>query len=103
MPACAIESIGIDKAVPYSTAETFATPGVDRRTPVKYLLAEEVYSGMVKLLVKFNVGGKLIEYHGSGQIVNLNLGDGSVSKCYIQTAAHNFVLYLKSCFWVLMQ
>ena len=81
-----------DRAIPESNFENFMEIGVDRRTIVQDFFKAEQYSSMVKLVMTFLIGGELIEYQGTGQIVNLNLGPGAVSKPYIQTAAHNFVM-----------
>ena len=73
------------------TAECFAKRNVDNRVPVDNFKDSDMHSGIVKLKCYFESDGVIRHAWGTGQIMNMTLDNGKVSRCYIQTAAHNFV------------
>ena len=72
------------------TAEVFMKKGKDQRKPVKTFKDSDMHSGIVKLKCYLEIDNEKNCFWGTGQICNMTLDNGKVSRCYIQTAAHNF-------------
>ena len=95
-----------DRKFNRSAGEAFMDTGVDNRKPMKSFKDSDRHSGIVKLKMIFdnpegeeNDEKEDLVCWGSGQIMNLVLADGKLSEMFIQTAAHNFVMYSHKLFY----